>query len=338
MGREIVFPSRGEVIVADYSDEPLGDHEIRGRTITTLISQGTEMAWNLKDTHEAGFSFPIRPGYSAVFEVQQVGKAVTDIKVGDLRFCMGRHRSTQQLDSGLTVAVPEGLPSDIAVFARLMGVSMTTLMTTQARAGDKVIITGAGPVGFFAAHIFTIGGFDVSVVEPDALRRQQIESTGIRNTFAAMPLDDPSLAGHATLVVECSGHEQAAIDGCKMVREGGEVVLIGIPWDKKSDATAHALLNAVFFRLVTLRSGWEYSLPLHSVMFSLQTIRKGYNNSLHSVFGGFERSFKWLAEKRIDLTGLTYVADPENAREVYSAIAKRSVVEPFIQFDWPNAR
>lgn len=48
--------------------------------------------------------------------------------------------------------MPDGLASETAVIARLMSVSMTTLMTTKARPGDRVVITGAGPVGF-AAHL-----------------------------------------------------------------------------------------------------------------------------------------------------------------------------------------
>lgn len=49
--------------------------------------------------------------------------------------------------------MPDGLASETAVIARLMSVSMTTLMTTKARPGDRVVITGAGPVGFLAAHL-----------------------------------------------------------------------------------------------------------------------------------------------------------------------------------------
>lgn len=85
--------------------EPLGPllpNEVRGRTIATLVSPGTELAW------ASGEDFPVRPGYSAVFEVQERGAEVTGAAVGDLLFCMGSHRTCQQVElrSGLEWAYP----------------------------------------------------------------------------------------------------------------------------------------------------------------------------------------------------------------------------------------
>ena len=48
--------------------------------------------------------------------------------------------------------------------------------------------------------------------------------------LTAVPVEDPAYAGEVELVIECSGHEQAAFDGCRIVRKRGEVVLVGAPW------------------------------------------------------------------------------------------------------------
>jgi len=103
-----------------------------------------------------------------------------------------------------------------------MGVSMTTLMTTAAMPGDRVMITGAGPVGFLAAQVFALSGYDVLVAEPDAVRRRQVERSGIRSVFAKTPFEDASIAGTVALGVECSGHEQAVLDACRVVRKRGK--------------------------------------------------------------------------------------------------------------------
>lgn len=328
MPSEIIIPARQTFELRPYEDLPLQRGEIRGRTLCTLISQGTEIGW------ANGDSFPVRPGYAAVFEVEEIGGDVTGVKQGERRFAMGYHRSTQTHEAKNTLPLPKGLAPETAVIARLMGVSMTTLMTTKARPGDRVVITGAGPVGLLAAHLFRIGGYRVTVVDPDALRRRQAEQSGIVDTCAAMPLEDPDLQGRVALVVDCSGHEGAVLEGCNMVRRMGEVVLVGVPWRKYTDLTAHDITNAVFFKHVTLRSGWEWELPIHDHSFLWEELLEGYNNAPHSIFGGFSRALEFLAEGMIPLDGLVRRAKPDAPDALYSDIMRRSIVEPFIVLEW----
>lgn len=328
MPQEILIPAKQTFTLADYRDAPLAPGEVRGETICTLVSQGTEIGW------ANGDSFPVRPGYSAVFRVTETAPDVTGVAPGALRFAMGYHRSTQTHQAHDTLPLPEGLAPDVAVIARLMGVSMTTLMTAAARPGDRVLITGAGPVGFLAAHLFTIGGTRVTAVDPDPLRREQLRASGIADVRDRIPLDDPALAGKVALVVECSGHEAAALDSCRIVRRRGEVVLVGVPWRKLTDLSAHDLLDAVFFNLATLRSGWEWELPLHGRGFVWEELLQGYNNSRHDIFGGFETVLAWLAEGRIPLKDLVHRATPADPAALYGRIQRREIAEPFIVLDW----
>lgn len=328
MPREIVFPSKNTFSLDSYDEGPLLAGEIRGRTVATLISQGTELAW------ANGEDFPIRPGYAAVFSVDEIGEGVEGVEVGELRLCMGHHRETQQYPARFTLKVPDGMTAETALLARLMGVSMTTLMTTKARPGDKVVICGAGPVGILAAHNFAIGGYDVSVVEPDRLRRQQVQQSGIKTVLSAMPLEDPAYQGKVALVVDCSGHEAAILDGCKLVRKMGEVVLVGVPWRRNTDLSAHDIMHATFFNFVTLRSGWEWEVPVLSRDFVWEELLEGYNNAPHSTFGGFELALRWLEEGHINTDGLVARTSPADPASVYGDIRNREISEPFIVYDW----
>lgn len=296
----------------------LGVNEVRGRTVCTLISPGTELAWNY-----TGTSFPSFPGYAAVFAVADIGAEVKGVSEGDLLFCMGGHRSFQQVEARASRHVPKDLHPEKAVLARLMGVSMTTLMTTTARPGDRVLITGAGPVGFLAAQMFAQSGYDVLVADPDDLRRRQIVQSGIRNVFAQAPVEDASIAGTVALVVECSGHEQAVLDACRVVRKRGEVVLVGVPWRRQTEAYAHELLSLVFHQYVVLRSGWEWELPHHAADFSP-----------HSIHTGFDTALRWLADGRITTDGLITQADPRDAQRAYQDLLHRRAEGLFTVFDW----
>lgn len=328
MGREIVFTGKQRFELLDYDEPPLGAHEVRGRTLATLVSPGTELAW------ADGDAFPIRPGYAAVFEAGEIGAAVTGIEPGDRLLCMGAHRSTQQFDARYTLKLPQGMTAEAAVIARLMGVSMTTLMTTTARPGDRVIVCGAGPVGYLAAHQCRIAGYEVTLVEPDAGRRRQAEASGLADVRPAIPVEDDAYRGKVALVIDCSGHESAVLDGCKVVRKRGEVVLVGVPWKAHTATLAHEILHAVFFNYVVLRSGWEWEVPILARDFVWEELYEGYNNAAHSTFSGLAKALHWLAQGRVPLTGLTRTISPFDPAAVYAQLQARTIDEPFVVMEW----
>lgn len=296
----------------------LGPHEVRGATLCTLVSPGTELACSY-----TGTTFPSFPGYAATFVAEELGSEVEGISVGDVCLHMGTHRSFQQADARDAHPVPRGLEPEEAVLARMMGVSMTTLMTTEARPGDRVMITGAGPVGFLAAQIFSLSGYEVLVAEPDQARRQIVEQSGIKDVFSRAPMKDAAIAGKVALVVECSGHEQAALDACQVLRKRGELVLVGVPWRRQTEAYAHELLSLVFHKYVVLRSGWEWELPHHAADFAP-----------HSIHSGFDTALNWLADGRINTENLIAVANPREAQNVYQDLLCRKTQGLFAVFDW----
>ena len=103
-GVEIVFVGKGKAELCAYEDAPLGVSYVGGRTLATLISPGTELAWL------NGEAFPIRPGYAAVFEVEEVGADVKGVQVGERRFCMGGHRSPNSSRRGTPFRFRRTLP------------------------------------------------------------------------------------------------------------------------------------------------------------------------------------------------------------------------------------
>ncbi|MBY5404651.1 zinc-binding dehydrogenase [Rhizobium leguminosarum] len=328
MAKGIVFSAKNKADLEDVELPPLGATEIRGRTLATLVSPGTEFAWL------SGDSFPLRPGYAAVFEAEEIGAGVVGISLGERLFCMGPHRSEQQIDQKYVLHVPDTLQSTTAVLARLAGVSMTTLITTRARPGDVVVITGAGPVGLLAAQLFRLAGYDVSVVDPDPVRRGQVSSVGVEHVYASMPFDDRRLAGNAALVVDCSGHEGAVLDGCRMARPHGEVVLVGVPWRRLTEIHAYDVLHAVFNNFVHLRSGWEWEVPILSRNFKWEELLEGYNNQAQSVFSGFAKILKWMADGRIVTNDLVRTVSPDDPGVVYGDLKARKFDEPFVVFAW----
>ena len=321
--QQVLFVDREQAKLANVdADIPaLGDHEVAGRTICSLVSTGTELAgyqglWGWTD-------FPAEPGYSAVFEIEAVGEAVDGVTPGDLVFCMGKHRSYQRVNQQEYLPVPAGLAAEKALFARMMGVSMTTLNTTSARPPSLVLVTGLGLVGHLAAKIFARCGYQVIGIDLDEGRRRLAAETGITRVEASVPLDDPNEAQQVALVLECSGHEQALLDGLNVVRKHGEVVQVATPWRQFTDLPAHKIQHAIFHKYPAIRSGWEWELPLTPTDF-----RAG------SVWENLAGALRWLAEGSVDVAGLYRLASPQDAQSVYQSLLTRSEQSLAVLFDW----
>jgi len=157
--------------------------------------------------------------------------------------------------------------------------------------------------------------------------RRRVELLDVE--LPSAPLGDDELAGPtlATAVsagtVECSGHEQAVLDGCKVVRKRGEVALVGVPWRACSDMLGHALLHAVFHRYAVVRSGWEWELARRPADF-----RTG------SIFANYAAALAWLAEGRVSVAGLYRKVAPADCQQVYDDLFGGRFPALAAVFDW----
>jgi threonine dehydrogenase-like Zn-dependent dehydrogenase len=312
--RQILFRDveQAELVETSRDPKPLGPDEVQGKTLYSLVSAGTELNIYLGNYMKEGLAWgrlPFVPGYAAVFAVEQVGADVKDVSAGDLLYCMGPHRSFQRLARQDTIPVPAGLAPEQATFARIMNITMSTLTTTPARPPEKVMVTGLGPVGLLGALMFQASGYEVYACEPSEKRRAMAAAAGLRRVLARIPLDDAAVKGQVALVVECSGHEQAVLDGCKTLMKGGELVVVGVPMVRRTDIYAQELLNLIFRQFITVRSGKEQQVPKFPVDF------------LHnSQFGNMRAALAWLADGRIPVRDLYTIASPKDAQAVYQDV------------------
>ncbi len=315
---EIVMTRRETAELLPSEPRVVGEGHVGGSTLASLISAGTELGYGYQ-----GEKFPIRTGYAAVFRVEEIGEGVENIQIGDIVLAMGEHRSHQVHPATDVYKVPTGLSPQDATFARLMGVSMSTLTTTTARPAERVLVTGLGPVGHLAAQLFQACGYDVLAFDPDAGRRELAQKGGITQVCAQMPLEDPHWGQKVALIIECSGHEGATLDGCRMVKPRGEVVLIGVPWRQRTQIFAHELLNVIFHRYAVVRSGWEWEVP-----------RRATDFRVGSIDANLQAALKWLGEKKINVSGLYSIYNPRDCQNAYQALLKAEEKSLAIVFDW----
>lgn len=295
-----------------------GPNDISGRTLYTLISAGTETNGPYLNTQ--GWDYPIGCGYSAIFEVEYVGENVRGFRKGDLAFCCGPHADTQICRDAEAIRLPAGMELEKALFGRMTAISMASLSRVRAHAGDSVVVVGLGAVGMLAMQAYACCGFRVSGVDPDEKRAALAAKLSGKPAWTKLP---DELAGSFGLALECSGTQQGAMTCCEALREGGEISLVGVPWKPTGDVHSYGLLNRIFYKYLTVHSGWEMNLPLRPGRFAPD-----------SQLGNMERAIEWLHEGRINVDGMATVYSWRELPRLYEAILNREEKSISVMLDW----
>ena len=104
--------------------------------------------------------------------------------------------------------------------------------------------------------------------------------------FESVPFTDERYNKKIALALECSGIESAVIDCCNIVRPRGEVSLVGVPWKQYCDITSQQLLHTIFYKYVTLHSGWECDLPRENYGYVYTSENQNYRTCLRFIEAG----------------------------------------------------
>ncbi len=310
--------------------DALGPTEVVIRTHVTVISPGTELA-NLGDRMamhtDQPRTFPIRHvGYANVGTVVACGAALA-VTPGDRVYSMGNHASLVRIDAqdSFCVPVPDGLSDEQAVFVRFAHVSMTTLRTTMARAGDRVAVIGLGLVGNLAAQVFQASGMVVRAVDREAVRREVARHCGLQ-VVSGSPAAAEWSRQHR-LVVEATGSAGALVDAIDLAQNGGEIVMVGAPWGgDRNSVPSSRITRPVFDRFLRLRSGSEWEIPRQPDPFLWDSIRQN-----------IDTGFRWLQDGSLNIEPLiTHRIAPESAPEAYQGL--RDYPEKYlgVVIRWPS--
>lgn len=318
-GRRVVFSARNvvEVLSEQVGVDDLGPTEVVIQTHVTIISPGTELA-NLSDQMamhtDRPRTYPIRTvGYANVGTVVASGDGLT-LKPGDRVYSMGYHASIVRIDAqeSFCVVVPESLTDEQAAFVRFANVSMTTLRTTMARAGDGVAVIGLGLVGNLAAQVFQAAGMVVRTLDRDPVRREIARRCGIG--VVADPLTAQTWDRQHRLVIEATGSAEALVQGIALAQNGGEIVMIGAPWGGDSNSVPSSrITRPVFDRFLRLRSGSEWEIPRQSNPLIADSIHQN-----------IETGFRWLQRGALQVQPLiTHHVQPDGVPEAYIGLQQR---------------
>ena len=136
-------------------------------------------------------------------------------------------------------AIPDGVSDEAAALAEPCGVAVRAVRNSALRLGDTVAVIGAGPIGMFCVQAARAAGASaVFVSEPAPARAEAALSAGADAVFDPTTEDVVAKVAEATgglgphVAFECVGVGKTLDQAMDMVRQSGQVVLVGVAWEE----------------------------------------------------------------------------------------------------------
>jgi (R,R)-butanediol dehydrogenase/meso-butanediol dehydrogenase/diacetyl reductase len=132
--------------------------------------------------------------------------------------------------------IPAALSTRAAALSEPTAIAIHTVNLSGATPGDRVLITGGGPVGLLTTAVLRARGVtDITVSEPSAMRRERalavgasrvVEPDELKPAPMGRPVEHPY-----SVVFECSGHARAAELALDQLDYAGTFVFVGTGHD-----------------------------------------------------------------------------------------------------------
>ncbi|WP_168203853.1 NAD(P)-dependent alcohol dehydrogenase [Humibacter ginsenosidimutans] len=251
-----VMPRLGEIEVRDVGEPVLGAREAAVEIRSVGICGSDVTYYRVGRIGDWVVDGPLILGHEASGVVTAVGEDVSRVAVGDrvaiepgtpCRDCddclRGRYHlcsrlaflATPPYDGALVqrlaidernlFALPDGLSFDDGAMLEPLSVGIWACRRAGLEPGDRVLVTGAGPVGTFAAQAArAFGAGSVTMVDVSPFRLEIARTLG----FEAESADSPSTATFDVLL-ECSGAPGALAQGLARLGNHGRAAMVGLP-------------------------------------------------------------------------------------------------------------
>ena len=238
MGKRITFRQQAVVALEDFSPMPPRPDEVLVRTISSLISIGTETTvLNRKygdDTHFAKqFPFPrLQTGNQAIGVVEQCGGEVIALSPGDRVFIRKAHASHWTLPASSCSRVPDTVNNECAIWCGFAKIAYRAVEAAPFRPSGNTLVIGAGPVGQMAARWALASGMNRVVACDLSAKRLGLLPSGVEVLLGSIAENKDalmSLCNHEGFesVIESTGAAAVFQTALSLAAPLGKVVLLG---------------------------------------------------------------------------------------------------------------
>jgi L-iditol 2-dehydrogenase len=126
-------------------------------------------------------------------------------------------------------ALPDSMSFEEGALIEPLSVGLWACRKAGLRGGDRVLVTGAGPIGIVSMKVaIALGAAEVIVTDVFPERLEIARKQGATRTVNVAKESLPSLGLDADTLIECSGNNQALKDGLRSLRPAGRAVVVGM--------------------------------------------------------------------------------------------------------------
>jgi 2-desacetyl-2-hydroxyethyl bacteriochlorophyllide A dehydrogenase len=312
-----------ELQTLELQEGNLAPNELLIKTEFSFISAGTELA-NYTGTEKSVFrtgswcAYPWKSGYANIGIALDAGEKYRSL-IGRRVYSNGPHASAHRYSTDvqlrLVAPVPEGLPLEEAVAARMAMVAITGLDASTPAYIRWVVVIGLGMVGNLAAQLYRLTGAQVIGVDPSEARRKTALACGIPHAISgtedevAAQVRQITGGTMANVSVDAVGHSAVAMQAVRLTADCGEVIVLGTPRvDVAGNLTE--VFSAAHIRWVTIKGSLEWNVPTEPALPHQYSQRKK-----------LEAIFAWIADGRLNLKPLiTHTLRPAQIKTAYEGL------------------
>jgi L-iditol 2-dehydrogenase len=211
-----------------YEHGRIGDHVVRAPLVLGHESAGRVVALGAQASrHAVGDRVTLEPGVPC-------GRC-RECRAGRYNLCRdvvffgtppvdGAFTEHVTIHEDFAFALPDSLSDEEGALMEPLSVGIWACRKAGVSAGDRVLVTGAGPIGLLATQVArAFGATEVTVSDTNEHRLALAERTG-----ATRVVTPGAAIGEVDALIECSGHPRALADGIAAIRPAGTAVIVGM--------------------------------------------------------------------------------------------------------------
>ena len=336
MDKQIVFTKANCAELLNVESQPLGENQVRVKTIFSTISNGTEKANFIGDPVVSIYSnnddeviFPRYVGYSTSGIVVEKGKFVKSLEIGDrVAMYWTKHRNYNVVDEKNAVKIESNNVSfEEASMAHIATFPLAAIRKTKVEIGESMMVMGLGILGLMAVSLsHAAGAIPVIAVDPVKERREKALKFGADYAFDPFEYDFAEKVksvtnGGVNTAIEVTGQGAGLNETLDCMAKFGRIALLG--------CTRHSDFTIDYYRKVhgpgisligahTLARPQEES---HSGCFTTADDIK----AVLKLCEGNRINFKDMIEE---------THSPAECQEVYNRLADDKNFPAVVQLDW----
>ena len=277
---------------------------------------------------------PMPLGYCNVGRVVEVGRGVTEFKVGDRVASNGPHAEYVCIPQNLVAKVPDEVSDEEAAFTVIGSIGLQGIRNLNPQLGETVAVIGLGLVGLVTAQLLKANGCNVIGIDFDQQKVDIAESKGIIAMNPGAGVDPVGFVQEQTngigadgVIITASAKTDEVIhQACEMSRKRGRIILVGV-------VGMNMRRDDFYKKELTFQVSCSYGAGRYDEEYE----QKGHDYPLPYVRWTEKRNFQTIlstiANGGLDVKSLiTEEVELENYQEIYGDMRKRGSIASIIKY------